>query len=141
MYDKWFAAALFCAFVGCNGGGPKPKPTPNPTVEPTPTPVPSPTADMCPVLAVELVDSQEPGILVGEVRAAQQAIGDVCGLDPELSLCELASTLRASGREAYFGTDAVWLKRDRFWEEHHAVFYGNGCWLSNTWYGTFEEAQ
>ena len=138
MFDKWFAAAMFCMFIGCNGDHPKPTPTPTPSA--TPAPLPTPTADVCPVLSVSLVDSSSGELLVGEVRAAQQEIGDVCGLDPELSLCELAAKLRANGREAYFGNDAVWVKRDDGqWEEHHAVFYGNGCWLSNTWYGTFKE--
>lgn len=139
LAEQWFAAGLLATYMGC--GGPDPKPTPTPT--PTPTPVVEPTplpSDPCPKMSYELEDTTSGGLLIGEVRAAQQEIGDVCGLDPELSLCELAGVLRNKGYEAYFGTDAVWIRRqDHLWEEHHAVFYGNGCWLSNTWYGTFRE--
>ena len=130
-------AALFvplaCVILACTPQTPQPSPSPSPTVAPTPTCVVPPDGP-----AWQPVDPVPPSELFRAVRNAQEAVGDVCGQEPEASLDVLASALRAAGVCAARQADAVMVEReDGLWEEHHAAYYGNGCWLSNTYRGAW----
>lgn len=81
-----------------------------------------------------------PSQYVDTVRLAQAAVGDVCGKEPEESLDALAVQLREQGYCAGRMDDAVFIRRSddlKLFEEHHACYYGNGCWLSNPYRGTW----
>lgn len=133
----------------CGTSTPQPSPSPSPTVapspapSPTPTPVPTPTPGECYAPADgpqwHPADPQQPTQLLTLVRGAQQQIGDVCGQPPETSLEVLAGTLREAGLCAGRQGDAVMVQRaDGLFEEMHAVYYGDGCWLSNAYRGLWE---
>ena len=80
------------------------------------------------------------------VREATDYIGDRCGHadateGPQReSLRMLAAELEAHGFCAgYMPPDAVFVERqDGRFEEHHAVYFGDGCWLSNSFKGIWE---
>lgn len=129
---------------------PSPSPSPNPTSTPSPSPSPTPStsctiiqdAKLTPTL---LMDNQ----LKDLIRFTQAQIGDVCGISPEESLCALAHKLTSQGTEAFMTidengklSDAIFVIRDTddLYEEHHAVYYANGCWLSNSWKGVWAKA-
>lgn len=125
--------ALLC---GC----PPPEPTPTPTPTATPTPAPTPTPACVP--PPDGLDWQPagdpPSQRLSAVHVSQQALGDVCGIEPDISLDRLGEALRSIGHCAGRMSDAVFVLRDDgLWEEHHAVYYGNGCWLSNTYRGSW----
>lgn len=144
---RYLAAVLIVALGACNPPVPQPtpSPSPSPTVEPTPepTPVPTPTATPIPI-GCQPVALDFPVILtaqyVGAVRTAQEEIGDVCGQDPVQSLQRLALRLTAKGLCAFQDEDRVFVGASQdaaMWEEHHAVYWGNYCWISNTYRNTF----
>jgi hypothetical protein len=132
--SPWGWLCLALSLAACSPT-PVPKPSPSPTVQPSPTPTPCVVPpDSAAWTPVEGVAPQ----LVPAVRAAQEAVGDVCGTDPQTSLDILASALRRAGYCAGRQTDAVMVQRgDRAWEEHHAVAYGNGCWIATPYRGTW----
>lgn len=141
---RYLAAVLIVALGACNPPNPQPtpSPSPSPTVEPTPLPTPTPTPEP---IGCQPVKFDFPVILtaqyVGAVRTAQAEIGDVCGKDPVESLQRLAIRMTANGLCAFQDEDRVLVGASqdaKLWEEHHAVFWGNYCWLSNTYRGTFE---
>ncbi len=122
---------------GCPKPTPSPSPSPSPTVEPTPEPTPTPCVPPPDEVGWDPVDAR-PTQHKQAVRDAQEFIGDVCSQAPEASLERLGSRLRLMGYCAGRNDDAVFFQRDdddELWEEHHAVYYGNGCWLSNTYRG------
>lgn len=116
---------------------PTPTPTPNPTPTPTPIPSPTPVPTECPFVVDELwtptllKDDQLKSI----VRLAQEDLGSVCEEEPLESLKLLCNRINAMGYPTVITNDAVFIQRptDGLWEQHHAVYYGSGCWLSNTW--------
>jgi len=144
--SRYLTAFLLLAVLGCTPPKPtpSPEPTPTPTATPTPTPTPLPTPGpvACTIFGEEanfkislLNDNQ----LKDVVRAAQANVGDVCGQPPSVSLCRLAVQLDKMGYPAGVAGDSVMvMRRDVLYEEHHAVYYGNGCWLSNTFRNVWE---
>lgn len=149
-------AVLLVGFLwGCPGPGPAPSPTPSPTPTPVPTPTPSPTPSpspaTCTVIDDDLLEQTAlmDNLLTPTVRDAEAALGDVCGAPPDESLCRMAAYLTGLGFESFVSqradgsrADAVFVRRpsDGLLEEHHAVYYANGCWLSNTWRGVWAVA-
>ena len=80
----------------------------------------------------DLVPSTCAEQLFGEqVRAAIESLPSACGADPRVSLERLAVKLRADGLCAFAGVEAVFVKRgiDNKFEEYHAVYFGNGCYI------------
>lgn len=113
---------------------PKPTPSPSPTVEATPVPEPTPLP-RCEQVTLVNPRFKEP-MYSKAVRVGQEAVGDVCAADPVQSLQLLALALNDRGLCAFQMDDAVFVAAQQeslVWEEHHAVFYGNGCWTSNTY--------
>ncbi len=143
MKDIVGAAIVAVSMLGLGhcGGTPTPGPTPTPTVAPTPTPTPAPGECYAPADGPQWhpADPQGPTQLLTLVRGAEQRVGDVCGQVPDASLEVLAGTLREAGLCAGRQNDAVMVQRpDGLFEEHHAVYYGDGCWLSNSFRGLWE---
>jgi len=143
--SDWYKVAPFlCMIWSCNPR-PSPTPTPSPTVAPTPTHSPTPTVEPTPI-ACEIPDESQTwspagaatGVRKPEVRAAQAAMGDVCGEPFIATLDRIAEQLRlgtvttapvCAGRM----TDAVYVEaQPGLFEEWHPVFSGNGCWTTNT---------
>lgn len=130
---SWYAASILASLLACRP--PAPAPTPAPTPIPTPSPIEAPLA-CAPAPTLDLSPLQPEPTFRLAVRAAQEALGDVCGQDPSLSLDRLAIQLHEAGYCANRDEDRVVIQRDppfgALYEEHHAVYYGNGCWTSNT---------
>ena len=148
-------ALLYLALLlfGC-AVQPAPSPSPSPTVAPTPsptaepTPTPPPEIEACFPAGVEWVvsSSQDPEEMLEFVSEAQQYLGDRCGhadateAPQRESLRLLAAELESRGFCAGFqAPDAVFVQReDGRFEEHHAVYFADGCWLSNSFKGIWE---
>jgi hypothetical protein len=134
------AVLVIMSMMGCIP--PAPQPTPSPTVEPTAEPTPTPIPASCQV--VELGSGYKgKAAFTNKVRTGQSVLGDVCvcGRDPFESLRDLAAYLNADGLCAFVDDDKVMIgsKQDsELWEEHHAVFFGNGCWVATPYRYTFE---
>jgi hypothetical protein len=61
----------------------------------------------------------------------QAQLGDACGKDALQSLDALGAYMRARGYCAGRSVDSVAvLAPDELWEEYHAVYFGNGCWVT-----------
>jgi len=142
---RFLTALGLLVLVACTPPSPPvPTPTPTPIPTPTPTPDPTPTPGDCTIWPdavwtdTLLADNQ----LKDVVRVAEAGVGDVCGRPPAESLCRLAVRLDSIGYPSGVTGDAVFVKRpsDGLYEEHHAVYYGDGCWLSNTWRGVWAKA-
>jgi hypothetical protein len=137
-----FALSGSLLLVWC-GPGPVPHPSPSPTVAPTATPAPTPTPCVVPPDGPQWqpVESVAP-LMVKAVRDAQVTAGDACGAPPEWSLDRLAGVLVAAGYCAARQSDAVMVRRaDGLYEEHHAVAFGNGCWIATPFRGIWSYRQ
>jgi len=130
---SWYAASILIGFLACHA--PAPAPTPTPTPIPTPSPIETPLA-CAPAPSLDLSPLQPEPVFRLAVRAAQEALGDVCGQDSSLSLDRLALQLCEAGYCANRDEDRVVIQREPpfgdLYEEHHAVYYGDGCWTFNT---------
>ena len=74
-----------------------------------------------------------------QVKAATDALGDLCGTFWKDNLDSLAAQLRDQmpGRCVISGVEAIFIQRDDGkYEENHAVFSKNGCW-TNSGYGRY----
>jgi len=74
-----------------------------------------------------------------QVKAATDALGDLCGTFWKDNLDSLAAQLRDQmpGRCVISGVEAIFIERDDGkYEENHAVFSKNGCW-TNSGYGRY----
>lgn len=142
---RYLAAVLIVALGACNPPAPQPTPSPSPTVAPTPEPTPEPTPTATPIpIGCQPVELDNPLVMtpqyVGAVRTGQSEIGDVCGQDPVQSLQRLALRVTINGLCAFQDEDRIFVGADQsalVWEEHHAVYWGNYCWISNTYRNTF----
>ena len=137
---KFGGLILALTLISCNPNpSPSPSPSPSPTNVPTPTPSPSPTE--CGIVANELwtetllLDNQ----LKDVVRLTQADLGSVCGLEPLDSLKLICNRLNLLGYPTVITGDAIYIQResDGLHEQHHVVYYKDGCWLSNTWKGVW----
>lgn len=131
---------------GCN---PSPPPTPTPSPSPSLSPSPSPTITPNPLCNfgtnkdtwTELA-SLTPSYIT-DVKLAEDSIGDVCGLEPESSLDKLSAELNSRSLCAGRIDDAVFVKRlgdESLFDEYRAVDYSNGCWVSDSYKGTWKYA-
>ncbi len=140
---RYACLLVLLPLLGCRPDNPPaPTPSPSPTVSPTPQPTPTPC--LPPVVLEGWTEWETlPPQYVQAVRDAQAALGDVCGQEPEASLDRLGAKLREAALCAGRLDDAVFIRRSddlSLFEEHHAAYYGNGCWLSNPYRGTWHYA-
>lgn len=142
-------AFLVAALTGVGCAAPVPQPTPTPTVTPTPAPTPTPIACEAPIFLLVASD-QQPDPFKQAVRDAQEALGDRCGYaladgGPQVeSLRMLAAELRRRSYCAWQDEDRVVIQYEPgsvYWQEHHAVYWKDGCWLSNSFKRTLLEVQ
>lgn len=135
MTEAWKVLPFLCLIFGCS---PKPHPTPPPPTTTTTTlPAPAPTPCL-PAAGPGWVPAsdQGPTEMLPQVRLLQAELADACGLPPVQSLERLADAFLQEGVCAGVMDDAVFVRRrDGLYEEHHAVFFGDGCWLSNSYRG------
>ena len=138
-----YIATALAGIVGCRHDPPAPSPPPVTT-----TTLPAPTCIFPGPLDVAALQPEQ--LFQQAVRGAQEALGDRCGyaLDdgaPQVqSLQMLAAELRRRGYCAWQDEDRVVIQREpppgKLWEERHAVYWGNGCWLAADFRRVLEEA-
>ena len=142
-------ATIIVVAVACPAPAPVPSPSPSPLPTPIACVIPSNLPDCGPGITSscwqprEGVGSWNPDLVnpppyVMAVRTAQASVGDQCGKNPVASLELLAGSLKQVGYCAERMNDAVFIRRpDSLFEEMHAVYYLDGCWLSNPYKGAW----